>query len=131
MKFSFYTLTLFTTIALLFFSCTTTKNINLSKREIKKLKPIYVGYIIGKIPMDFKWSFLEKNICQYNEVILLRSRTYTGTWSEKNDTIRACFFISKAMNENYIFYLDRKSKTLKELNNEKIIREYSLQLPSN
>jgi glutamine cyclotransferase len=101
-------------------SFTFTKNINISKKKINELKTVYEASKIGKLPIDSKWRFLSKNICQYNESIFpVKNRTYTGTWNEKNDTIYVSFFIrSKSIKESYKFYLDKKNKKLIEIGDD-------------
>ena len=80
----------FSLIAL--YSCSRTININLSKSEIKSLDTIYHQKSNGKF-FDTEWAFLDKNICQFSTTFV-RKKTYTGTWTRENDSLRVSFFYS-------------------------------------
>lgn len=100
---------LFLSLIFVFISCSYTRNINLSKKEIQKLEVIYREKKNHYV-YDTEWVFYEKNICQLS-TFLIRKKTYTGTWIQKNDTIIASFFYKKnEIYETWKFIVDKNGK---------------------
>lgn len=109
-----------------FVSCSVTNLINVSKKEIKELKIVHSGYKIGKLPIDRKWIFYEQNICQYTIRIFYKERTYTGTWCDINDTIKAFFFLkSKYIAKENTFIIDRQRGRLIQFKQDTLKEEYT------
>lgn len=103
-----------TLIFLLIFisSCSKTRSIGLSNKEVKSLKVTYSQEFRHKF-WDTKWIFYEKNVCQFTSKFISK-KTFTGTWSKKNDTITAYFFLKKIANERKLI-LDKKTNKLTEI----------------
>lgn len=98
-----------------FISCSRTYNINLSKKEVRNLPVVYQQKYNGKL-FDSEWIFFQNNICQY-KIIFIREQVYTGTWSEKRDTITANFFYKKKMLKERKLLIDKSNNKLREISN--------------
>lgn len=92
--------------------CSKTRRIGLSNKEVKSLKVIYNQEFRNKF-LDTKWTFYEKNICQYT-IKSLSKTTYTGIWIENNDTITANFFYKKIASERKLT-IDKSNNELNEI----------------
>lgn len=94
-------------LSLLIPSCTYTRLMGLSKKEIARLDTIYHQEFNNKFYIT-EWVFYEKQICQF-KTQFVRTHVYTGTWAEKGDTLYANFFYKRKIAENWKFVVNRKT----------------------
>lgn len=95
------------------FSCSHTKLMNLSKKEIAGLDTIYYQNFNHKF-FDTEWVLYEKQICQL-KVKFVRQTTYTGTWVEKNDTIYVNFFYRKGVANERKLLVNKTTGEIRDL----------------
>ncbi len=95
-------------------ACNTTRNIRLSKRDIRNLKVTYECYHDYKL-FGIKWVFFEKNIVQQTDDSPFLRKTYTGTWSKEKNIITINFFYAGNYPKEKSFYLHEENNELEEL----------------
>ena len=101
-------------LTLFVLSCSHTRLINLSKGKISELDTIYIFKQNHKF-FDTEWVFYEKQICQFKEHFI-RKKIYTGTWTERNDTIFVNFFYNKkVISEKLKFIISKDRKTIESI----------------
>jgi len=118
-KIKYYQLVIFGVFILIMpylFSCTHTRLLNLSKKEISELDTVYNQVLSGKL-FDTEWVFYEKQICQM-KIKFVSTKVYTGTWAEKNDTIHVNFFYGDKIAKERKLLINNENGKIIELYNE-------------
>lgn len=87
-------------VIVLHVSCSNTRLMSLSKKEIAGLDTVYSSLHSGKL-YDTEYIFYKKQIFQM-KTHSLRTKTYTGTWSERNDTISVYIFYKDVADRQFI-----------------------------
>ena len=97
-------------LALIFFGFACSGRINLSRKEISGLHVVYRQIFNHKF-FESEWIFYEKQLCQM-KTKFISTKSFTGTWTEKNDTITAWFFNNKKVTSEWNFVVNKANGEL-------------------